>query len=333
LGVANVLVMIELGGDRPAESSLECLGEARRIASFLGATLHAIVPCVSPPRFGDDDVIAELGRHGADKVVLVTGPHLGSPLLWATHGAALASACDRVPPALLLGAATAGGRDLLPRLAARLGAAFVPEPSIEYGPRGELVLSRTVYGGAYRRRLAADDIERPVVATITAGSYLKASGSQEAEMLALPQAQVSSPLVEVSQIPDPGQGLDSARVIVTAGAGVAKEHFGLIEALARALGGEVAVTADAAERGLGGVERQIGVDGRTVAPRLYVAVGASGSPAHLGAVSSDATIVAINTDPDAPIFRVATYGLVGRAETVLPQLISAVQKPPAEKAS
>jgi len=105
--VANVLVLIELVGDRPSEASLECLGEARRIASFLGATLSAVLPCASPPVYGDDDVFAVLGRHGADKVVLVAAAELAAPALWATHGSALSMVCEKVPPSLFLAAATA----------------------------------------------------------------------------------------------------------------------------------------------------------------------------------------------------------------------------------
>lgn len=328
-----MLAIIELAGDRPAESSLECLGEGRRIATFLGATLHAVLPCTLPPRYDDDDVIAELGRHGADKVVVITGADLGGPMVWASAGGALNLACDRVPPTLILAAATPGGRDIAPRLAARLGAAFVPEPSIEYGPRGELVLSRTIYGGAFRRRLHADDMERPVVATITPGSYPKASGSGEAEMIVLQAPAATRVLTEVDRAGDAAAALDAARVVVTAGAGVSKEHFRLVEDLARALGGEVALTRAAIERGLGQPEREIGLGGRSIAPRLYVAIGASGSAAHLSAVSSDATIVAVNSDPDAPIFRVATYGVVGDAAAVLPKLIGALRQDAAVKAS
>lgn len=325
--MANIHVYIELAGERPSEPSLEALGEGRRIASFLGATLYAVVPCHAPPNYGDDDVIAVLGRHGADKVILVSSPLLSGPPLYATLGAALAGVCERIPPALLLLAATPVGRDIAPRIAARLGAAYVPEPSIEYGPRGELVMSRTVYGGAYRRRLAADDLERPVVASLTRGSYHKASGDEEAEVVVLPLGGPTPVrLEEVGAEPDPGAPLDEAKIIVTAGAGVPPELYPLVCELAHALGGEVAVTRSARERGLGGVEREVGISGRTVAPRLYFALGASGSPAHLLAVAPDAEIVAVNRDPDAPIFRVASYGLVGDVTALLPRLLAAVRR-------
>jgi electron transfer flavoprotein alpha subunit len=291
------------------------------------------VPTGKQPSYGDDDVIAVLGRHGADKVLLVTSPELSEPSLFQTHGVALAQVAEKIPPALFLCAATPGGRDLAPRLAARLGAAYVPEPSIEYGPRGELVMSRIVFGGAYRRRLAADDLERPVVASLTVGSYHKATGDEEAEVIAMPApSPAPTPFEEVSREPDPAQALDRAAVIVTAGAGVPLELFPQVCELARRLGAEVAVTREALLAGLGSAEREIGIAGRTVSPRLYVALGASGASSHLNAVAPDAEIVAVNQDPQASIFRVASYGIVGDIRVVLPQLLAAlgplVEPPP-----
>ena len=326
--MANVHVYIELAGGRPAEPALEALGEGRRIASFLGATLYAVLPTGAPADPQRDELIASLGRHGADKVVVISAPELGSPALYTSHGHALAAVCERIPPALVLVASTPGGRDMAPRLAAKLGAAYLAEPSVEYGPGGELYLSRTVYGGAFRRRLSADEVERPLVVTLTAGSYEKAHGEDEAEVLMIqPSSPPPTPFEEVSREADPAAALATAQVVVTAGCGVARESWPLVVELARALGGEAAVTQEAAQRGLGPAERAVGIGGRTVAPRLYVACGASGSSAHIMAVSPDAEIVAINSDPQAPIFRIAAYGIVGDVATVLPGLLASLKKP------
>lgn len=324
--MANIHAYIELAGDQPAESSLEALGEGRRIASALGATLHAVVACAIPPR-GADGLIETLGRHGADKVVLVSAPELAGPLLHATHGPAVAAACEKAPPALVLLAATAGGRDLAPRLAARLGAAYLAEASVEYGARGELLLSRIVYTGAFRRRLQADELERPVVATLAPGSYARATGDDEAEVVLVPPpaAPAAPPIEEIERRADPDRAVDTARVVVTAGAGVSKDAWALVQALARALGGEAAVTRGGVLGGLAPAEREVGIGGRLVSPRLYVACGASGSSAHLAGVGADAEIVAVNPDPRAPIFQAAAYGIVGTVEEVLPKLLAALE--------
>lgn len=316
--MANIVVFVELAGGATAPASLETLGEGRRIATFLGATLYAAL--VSP---ATDGVIAELGEHGADRVILAAAE--AGPLLWATHGPALAAVVERIPPTLVLLAATSGGRDIAPRLAARLAAAYVAEPSVEHGPRGDLVLSRKVYGGQFRRRLAAEDVERPIVATLTPGSYRPARGDDEAEVLrlALPSG---APLVieELEKSDDAGAPLDSARIVVTAGAGLDASALPLCAALAARLGGQLGFTHDAVEKGLGPADREVGLGGRSVAPRLYIACGASGSAEHLLGVAADAQIVAINRDPQAAIFRVAHYGLVGEAAELLPELLAAL---------
>lgn len=319
--VAGVLVYIEREGDRSAAASLEALGEGRRIATSLGASLHAFAP-VTPPA-DETRTIEELGRRGADRVVVMPSPDLSGPSAWLPHGVALYTAAERVRPLLVLMAATSGGRDIAPRLAARLGAAYVSEPSIEHGPRGEIVLTRTLYRAAYLRRIAAEDIGRVLVATLTPRSYAPAAGTTaDAYPLRLEPPPLAGGACRVSAVEDPGRALDRAEVVVTAGAAVAtKAHYDLVARLARALGGQLGATRTLCARGLAPHAREIGVGARHVAPRLYVACGASGSTEHLGAVSDDSDIVAINTDPDAPVFAAARYGIVGRIEDVIPSLI------------
>lgn len=322
--MANLLVYIERSGAALLGASLEALGEGRRVASFLGATLYALVP--GDDRHGDPAAVEVLARHGADKV-LVAGtidPHL--PVLHATHGHIIAAALERVPSALVIFAATPAGRDLAPRAAARLGAAFVPEPTLAYGENGELMLDRRVYGGNLQRRLVAHDLERPLVVTLIPNGARHGAGSAFADAIPL-HANASPGLVEeVDRAPDAAAALETARVVVTAGAGVEARSWELVRALAGALGGEVGVTRSAVEHGLGSWEREVGVGGRRVAPRLYVACGASGSPEHLTAVAAHAHIVAINRDPEAPIFKHASYGIVGDFAAVAPGLIAAARR-------
>jgi len=268
-----------------------------------------------------------LGRHGADQVLLMTSAELCGTAAWEPHGSALYAAAERIRPLLVLLAASAAGRDIAPRLAARLGAAFVSEPSIECGPRGEIVFTRTLYRAEYMRRLAAEDIGRVVVATLTPGSYTTARGSAEdAEVLALEAPTFGPSPYELSEAEDPDGELERAAVVVTAGAGVrTAEQYALLESLAKALGGQVGATRGLCSRGIAPFSREIGVGARHVAPRLYIACASSGSAEHLGAVSQDAEIVAINSDPDAPIFRVARYGIVGDLDEVVPGMLEALR--------
>jgi electron transfer flavoprotein alpha subunit len=327
--LANVLVYIELSEEKPTTASLEALGEGRRLASTLGATLDAMVACDKLPEMPigseSDDLIALLSAAGADRVIVLTAPQLRGSMLYATHGDAIAATCEEERPTMILFPATAGPRDVAPRLAARMGAAYVPEPAFEYGPHGELVLARTVFGGLFRRRLAVEDLEHPVVVTVSPGALREEQGDEEAEvvMLAAPPLE-KPPIEELGSEPDQAAALELARVVVCAGAGVGPGGWELVCQLARALGGEAAATHEACLRGYAPPEREVGIGARRIAPRLYVACGASGSAAHLVALSGDTEIVAINSDERAPIFRVAQYGIVGDLHQVVPELLRAL---------
>jgi electron transfer flavoprotein alpha subunit len=240
----------------------------------------------------------------------------------ATHGAGLTAAMERVPPAMLVLAATPGGRDLAPRAAARLGAAFMAEPTLDFGPRGALVLSRPTHGARFTRRLTSDEPERPIVVTLTPGAGAPSSGDDEADVLVVDAPTGDAPVEELARMADPGAALETAPIVVTAGAGVDAATYALLRELASALGGEVAVTRGAAERGLDGEHRAVGLGARRVAPRLYLAVGASGSPEHLAGVAGGARIVAVNRDAKAPIFGIAAYGVVADAADAVPALLA-----------
>lgn len=329
--VASVLVHIEVDGDRPSPASLEALGEGRRIATTLGSTLYAFAV------FDDElaanekrrDALAKtLGAGGADKVIMQPRPVRPGPPGWLTRGSHLLAVCEEVRPVLVLVAGDDLGRDIAPRLAAKLGAAYLAEPSIECGPRGEIVFSRATYGATQRRRLAAEELGQAVVATLTPGAYRPAEGDDEAEIIFRRAGESEDGCGEyVEASDDPGAALDAARVVVVAGAGIDSfDNYALLEELAGALGGELAATSALCDKGIAPAEREIGVGARRIAPELLLLVAASGSSATLGAVSSDAEIVAINLDPHAPVFRVASYGIVGDLEEVVPQLVAALRQ-------
>ncbi len=322
--MACVLVHTEVEGDEPTDHARAVLGEGRRIASSLGASLHAVAvirPDQEVP--AGHRLIESLGRAGADRVLLVAADR-PTPTLWSTIGPALVTACEQVQPSLVLLAANAGGRDIAPRLAANLGGAYFAEPAVEAGPRGEVVLSRTVYGGDLWRRVSLDELDVVAVATLD-DRRAPARGEDDAEVVQLEGSVPPDARVEVlGASDDEGAALEQARVIVVAGAGTTSETLPLVVALAKALGAELGGTRTLCQRGLLPPGREIGVGGRHVAPHLYVVCGASGSVAHLGAVSPDAEIVAIDRDPGAAIFKSARWGLVGKIEDLVPGLIEAL---------
>ena len=317
---------IEREGVRPRRSSIEALGEGRRIATVLGAPLLAFAPGWA------DDAAREvgflLGRNGADRALLAPYRSLtDQPASWAPHGIALADVANRERALLVLAADTTAARDFMPRVAARLRAAFMPRTSIEHGPRGELVFTRPLYGAEYLRRLAADDIDRPVVATLCAGAYSHGRGDPDEVVetdVPEPRTPASSPTsTEVS--PLDGE-LESAPVVVVGGGGVNERSWQLIQDLAGELGGEYGATRALVRSGVAPASREIGLSARHISPRLYIVCGASGSPEHLAAVGPDAEVIAINRDPAAPVFRRSTYGLVADLEQALPAMLDSVRR-------
>lgn len=323
--MASVLVHIEADGLEPTDASLRVLGEGRRIATSLGATLYAHVQ-LEDGEIDYDELAAVLGRAGADKAVVSRGPAPPGPQLWASHGPALAEACADLRPLVVMLVSGPGGSELGPRLAATLGAAFMAEPQIERGSRDELVFSRAVFGATYRRRLSAEDLEQTLVVTLPARGFQVARGNEDAELRIAEPTTPAGGVDHKGVRADAGAGLEDARVVVIAGAGVdGFETFALVESLADALGGVVGATRSLCAKGVAPPDREVGVGGRPIAPDLVVFCGASGSSASLGAIVGDPDVIAIDRDPDAPIFRVADYGLIGDLALVLPELIRALR--------
>lgn len=264
--MANVLVVIELCEGKALPVCLEALGQARRLGTHLGATVYAVVPLKHAPRYGEDDVIAILARHGADKVVLVTDEAVGADgMRWGTHGAAISMVSDMLPPSLLVFGATPGAREVAPRAAARMGAAFLAEAWLEVR-EDRLAL----WEGAGAGASALDgDLEFPVVATVPAGRYALATGDDEAEV------EVVNAATRPPDFDELGWEADLlGRPLVLGGESAAEAGA----ELARALGGTQEATPEAAPRLL--VTLGPPVDG--VRAQVKVALG-DGAIAQAGA--------------------------------------------------
>ena len=323
--MASILVYIDRDGGRPGAASCRVLGEARRLATRVGATLYAVA-LIPQSRADSEPWIETLGQCGADKIVLVNAQSLAGPPIWSTHGPVLGAIARQIRPLLAAFPNGAPARELAPRLAAHLSAAFVPDAALLEDPRA-VVVSRIV-GRRTCRTLDLDQLGQTVVATFSAGSDDPPRGEDDADVVFFDPPEDAGDAIELlSTEDDPEAALARARVVVTAGAGVQTDSaIALCRQLADALGGELATTRQACRRGLGARSRVVGVDGQRVSPALYIACGASGSDAHLGGVSPRSVIVAVNSDPDAPIFRVANYGLVGEVSQVVPQLIEQARR-------
>jgi len=319
--VNTILVVAELANEKLAMAGLEQLALARRLAPT--GTVIALL-------LGADKAMAEaLIARGADQVVLGTRKAFDGYNSdgWTACAAAIAR---EHAVTLVLAAHTPRGADLAPRLAFRLNAGCATGCVGVEQKDGTLHFTRASHGGNVRETLRFET--ECVVATVRAGVYdaLPADTTRTGEIVALDTAPASRIRIIERQREDSGaQRLEDARVIVAGGRGLnGPEGFKVLEPLAEALGGAVGASRVPCDLGWCSHAMQIGLTGKTVTPELYIAVGISGASHHLAGCGNAKTIVAINTDADAAIFREAKFGVVGDYAKVVPALTVAIKALP-----
>jgi len=321
--MAGILVFAEQRNGSLKRASLEAVSEGRRIADALGTSLSAVVVGADlPPLAG------ELAKYGAERVVLVESPLLSS---YSSDGysEALAAVIGDASPAVVLMPATAMGRDLAPRLAGRLGAGLAPDCVDVRVEQGVLRARRPVYSG---KAFATVEFMGLAMATLRPNVFpLVEKPAPSCEVVhvspGLQELRIRARVVR-TELPERKE-LDVAEAgkIVSGGRGLKEaRNFSLIRDLAEAL--EAAVGASRAAVDAGWIEHshQVGQTGKVVSPTLYVACGISGAIQHLAGMSSSKVIVAINKDPEAPIFKVCDYGIVGDLFDVLPKLTAELRR-------
>ncbi len=319
--MANILAVLEQRDGTLKRVSHEVLTAGRELADSVGGELHAVV-------LGPESLSADgLGVYGADKVFAT----LDARLELYQPSAYLATVAARVNEgdydAVLIGA-TALGKDLGPRVAARLLCPFASDVTA-IAPDGGIVVSRPVYAGkaVYRLRISGT----PCVITVRPNNFTPAESPRAGAVtrVALSQDPVANERTVCVKEPDSAAlDVSEALVVVSGGRGLKDpENFTLIEDLAAAFG-NAAVGASRAvvDAGWRPHSEQVGQTGKTVSPSLYVAVGISGAIQHLAGMRTAKVIVAINRDKDAPIFKVADYGIVGDLFEIVPRLTEEIRK-------
>jgi electron transfer flavoprotein alpha subunit len=319
--MANVLAVTEQRDGALRKTSREVVWAARQLADAMGGGVDALV--LGAP--GVDAAGAGLGAVGADRVLVAEDASFGrySPCGYAGTAAAVAKAGGY---GAVLVAATAAGKDLAPRIAARLDAPLATDVTGVGFEGGKVIATRPVYAGKAIQQLT---LGAPLAVvsvrpnTFPPGAAPKAGAVSKA-------AAVAAARVVVREVKAAGQGkLDvaEATVVVSGGRGLkGPEHFALIENLAKAFGAAVGASRAVVDAGWRPHAEQVGQTGKTVSPQLYVAVGISGAIQHLAGMKTAKVIVAINKDKDAPIFQVADYGIVGDLFEIVPRLTEEVAK-------
>ncbi|MGO4370156.1 electron transfer flavoprotein subunit alpha/FixB family protein [Paenibacillus sp. MCAF20] len=326
----TILVFAESRSGSLRRVALEALGAARRLAGKDGE-VHAVLACFG----GAAEEAAALAARGADVVHIADDPSLRAYAPEAYIAAIGAAIAKVAPDAVLLGH-TAMGRELAPRVAAALGAGHIAdvtaiEDSGDDG--GDVGFIRPLYAGkAFERRSFVPG--RPWVITVRpnnlpAAEPLDAAAGHTAAVKELPFT-VPPLYTAVRGLVRRTSGqldLAEADVVVSGGRGVrSAAGFEPLHALASVLGGAVGASRGACDAGYCDYAQQIGQTGKVVTPQLYIACGISGAIQHLAGMSQSRVIVAINKDPDAPIFGVADYGIVGDLFEVVPLLTAELQR-------
>jgi electron transfer flavoprotein alpha subunit len=309
----------------PKKVTAEVLGEASRLAGQAGAQVEAVWLTDKATDAG----IAQLGEWGAKRVWLVENPAL-MPYRGEVWTPVLAELVGKESPKAVLGAVTTRQREGLARLAARIGAGLSAD-SVAFAIDGDkLVATRPVYAGKLLAKMTW--AKGPWLATLRPNVFKPAE----------PQAG-AAPAVERPSVTVPGEGmklverreesatglpeLAEAEIVVSGGRGLkGPENFVILEDLAKVIGAAVGASRAAVDAGWRPHRFQIGQTGRTISPKLYLGFGISGAIQHLAGMRTSKVICAINKDPEAPIFKIADYGIVGDLFEVAPQLAQEFKK-------
>ncbi|MFP4054884.1 MAG: electron transfer flavoprotein subunit alpha/FixB family protein [Phycisphaerae bacterium] len=331
----EVWVFAEQEEGKLSDVPLELLGKGRELADTLGVPLAAVLLGESV-----QELSSSLIAHGADKVYLVEDPKLAH-YQTASYRKAICHLIEQYKPQICLYGATPMGRDLAPTVASemkcgltadctdlQIGSHTDPRTKVEH--ENLLLQIRPAFGGNIIATIVNPE-RWPQMATVREGvmPMPEPDDARKGEVV-----QVEAPLgdfelpLEIleSHRREKKVNLKAARIIVAGGAGVgSKENFKLIWDLAHVLGAAVGGSRAAVDLGFVDHDHQIGQTGTTVRPALYIAVGLSGAIQHRAGMEESAKIIAINNDPDAPIFQIANYGIVGDLNDVLPKMIKAIR--------
>jgi electron transfer flavoprotein alpha subunit len=313
----EVLVLAESSGPAFRKAAFEAVTEGRRLADLLGVSEYVLAI-----GFGLKDHTSELGSYGADKVFLADSPSLA--LFHPDYYRDIAlDAVKRISPSIILAAATSTGKDLMPRLAIHLNTALASECTQLELEDGKLIATRPAYAGKVLLRVRVKS--SPGIATLRPNVFTarEISPGKKPTVELVEFKTPNSPMVVKEFVTQGAKKLDltEAGVIVSGGRGMGgPQNYKILEELAEVMGGVVGASRASVDAGWRPHSDQVGQTGRTVSPTLYIACGISGAIQHRVGMINSKVIVAINKDPEAPIFGFADYGIVGDVFEVVPAL-------------
>lgn len=329
----NVWVFIEVIRGKVKGVSLELLGQGRKMADDLGEKLVAVIPGNDVEEFAQMAI-----RYGADEVITVDQKELKD---YSTDGytKAMCTLIKKYNPAVLLIGATNNGRDLGPRVSSRMQTGLTADCT-ELGVDLETRLvkwTRPAFGGNLMATILCPD-HRPQIGTVRPGVFKKPEEDPEHkgeiihETVEFGPGEIRTRILEViTEAEGVDVNLEEAEIIVSGGRGVGgSEGFEVLKELADEIGAQIGASRAAVDSGWISSLHQVGQTGKSVGSKIYIACGISGAIQHVAGMSSSDVIIAINKDPDAPIFNIADYGIVGDLFEVIPELTKRIRSSKAE---
>ncbi|GMA98295.1 electron transfer flavoprotein subunit alpha [Pelosinus sp. IPA-1] len=324
----GVWVYIEQVDGQARNVGYELLNEARKLADAMGQEVAAVL-------IGGNvaGLTKEVFARGADKVYLVEGKEFAHYSTDA-YTITLTDLIHTYKPAVILMGATNDGRDLGPRVACRVGTGLTADcTNLGIDEASGLVAwTRPAFGGNIMATILCPD-HRPQMGTIRPNVFKRAEPdySRLGEIIKVASkvkdTDIRTKLLDIIRVGTESANLEEAEIIVSGGRGMTKpESFALIEELAHVLGGAVGASRAVVDAGWKPALHQVGQTGKTVGPKVYFACGISGAIQHVAGMSSSDIVIAINKDPEAPIFKIANYGIVGDVMEVIPALIDEIKK-------
>lgn len=321
--MSTILTHIAIADGKIKRSSLEVLSHCKQLADQNGHTVEAVVADADASSF-----VEGIQKYGASKVYVIEDPifknHMNTPLLKA-----LAKVMEKANPSVFAFASTEGTKDILGALAANQNAAVLPDVSSFELTEGGIKAKRPVMAA---KIIASTEAKGDtVLVSVRSGSYDLVENETSAETVNIDfnidDGDLKATLKEIISASGDTIDLNEAEAIVAAGRGVKDEEGQkLISELAELLNAGIGASRALTEAGVYDPSLQIGQTGKVVSPQLYIAVGISGAIQHVAGMTNSKVIVAINKDPDAPIFEIADYGIVGDLYKILPPFIEELRK-------
>jgi len=330
----DIYVFIEQRDNKLEKVGIELLGKARELADILNEKVVAMLIGESVKKHSD-----LLIHHGADKVIVIEDPML-KEYVTEPYAKSVFHIIKKYEPEIVLFGASSIGRDLAPRMAARIHTGLTADcTKLDIEDESNLLLmTRPAFGGNLMATIVCENF-RPQMATVRPGvmqamdSDASRTGEVIEEKLEFTAEDMNVKIIDVLKHENKKKDITEADILVSGGRGLGgPEGFKPLEELAEVLGAEVSSSRAAVDSGWITKDRQVGQTGKTVRPELYFAIGISGAIQHLAGMEESDLIIAVNKDSDAPMFEVADLGVVGNLNAVVPKLTELIKKEKALKA-